>query len=101
MNSTTESRVHVFVSGDVPDVHLRDNHDTARAHDLEGWVRNLDDARVVVEEGGPEGTSTASRSGERRRLPGGSLSFRAVATGFPSPSGGTRRAVTRALAPGI
>lgn len=43
----TESRAHVFISGDVQEVHFRDNtHETARAHDIEGWVRNLDDGRV-------------------------------------------------------
>lgn len=43
----TEARAHVFVEGNVQDVHFRDNaHETARAHNLEGWVRNLDDGRV-------------------------------------------------------
>ena len=43
----SEARAHVFVSGDVQGVHFRDNtHETARAHDVEGWVRNLDDGRV-------------------------------------------------------
>lgn len=33
----TEARAHVFVSGDVQEVHFRDNvHETARAHDIEG-----------------------------------------------------------------
>lgn len=43
----TEVRAHVFIEGDVHDVHFRDNtHETARAHDIEGWVRNLEDGRV-------------------------------------------------------
>lgn len=56
----TESRVHVFVSGDVQHVHFRDNtHETARAHDLEGWVRNLDGGRVeAVFEGGEADVET-------------------------------------------
>ncbi|ADJ13624.1 acylphosphatase [Halalkalicoccus jeotgali] len=47
MTNTPESRAHVFVEGNVQDVHFRDNaHETARAHDLTGWIRNLDDGRV-------------------------------------------------------
>ena len=50
----------MFVSGEVQDVHFRDNaHETARAHDLEGWVRNLDDGRVeAVFEGSEEDVET-------------------------------------------
>ncbi len=55
-----ERRVHLFVSGNVQDVHFRDNaHETARAHDLTGWVRNLDDGRVeAVFEGEEEDIET-------------------------------------------
>lgn len=55
-----EPRVHVFISGDVQNVHFRDNaHETARAHDLEGWVRNLDAGRVeAVFEGSEEDVET-------------------------------------------
>ena len=43
----SDARVHVFVTGTVQGVHFRDNlHETARAHDVDGWVRNLGDDRV-------------------------------------------------------
>lgn len=43
----TDARAHVLISGDVQNVHFRDNtHETARAHDVVGWVRNLEDGRV-------------------------------------------------------
>ena len=55
-----DARVHLFVSGDVQNVHFRDNtHETARAHDVEGWVRNLDDGRVeALFEGDEEDVET-------------------------------------------
>ncbi|MBX0293331.1 acylphosphatase [Haloarcula nitratireducens] len=58
--SVTESRAHVFVEGDVQHVHFRDNaHETARAHDVEGWVRNLEDGRVeALFEGREEDVNT-------------------------------------------
>lgn len=63
----TESRVHVFTSGDVRDVHVRDNaHGTARAHGIEGWVRNLDDGRAeAVFEGSEEDVRTMLEWSER------------------------------------
>ncbi|MFC6826642.1 acylphosphatase [Halopelagius fulvigenes] len=56
----TEARAHVFISGDVQEVHFRDNvHETARAHDVKGWVRNLDDGRVeALFEGSEEDVET-------------------------------------------
>lgn len=55
-----DTRVHLFISGDVQNVHFRDNtHETARAHDVEGWVRNLDDGRVeALFEGDEEDVET-------------------------------------------
>jgi acylphosphatase len=50
-------RAHVFVSGKVQGVYYRANtRDTARKHDIDGWVRNLDDGRVEAVFEGPEGT---------------------------------------------
>jgi acylphosphatase len=55
-----DARVHLFVSGDVQNVHFRDNtHETARAHDVEGWVRNLENGRVeALFEGNEEDIET-------------------------------------------
>mgnify|MGYP000114965218 FL=1 len=40
-------RARVFVSGRVQGVYYRANtRDAARARDVDGWVRNLDDGRV-------------------------------------------------------
>ncbi|ESP87736.1 acylphosphatase [Candidatus Halobonum tyrrellensis] len=51
-----DTRAHVFVTGEVQHVHFRDNtHETARAHGVEGWVRNLDDGRVEAVFEGSEG----------------------------------------------
>jgi len=45
MNDLT--RAHVFVSGTVQGVYFRaTTRDTADEHDVDGWVRNLDDGRV-------------------------------------------------------
>lgn len=44
MNRT---RAHVLVSGTVQGVYYRaSTRDAARSHDIDGWVRNLDDGRV-------------------------------------------------------
>lgn len=41
------ARAHVFVSGTVQGVFYRaSTRDAAREHDVDGWVRNLDDGRV-------------------------------------------------------
>jgi acylphosphatase len=41
------TRAHVYVSGTVQGVYFRaTTRDTAREHDVDGWVRNLDDGRV-------------------------------------------------------
>ncbi|MDY6819769.1 MAG: acylphosphatase [Halobacteriales archaeon] len=41
------TRAHVFVSGTVQGVYYRaTTRDTARDHDVDGWVRNLADGRV-------------------------------------------------------
>jgi acylphosphatase len=41
------TRARVFVSGRVQGVYYRANtRDAARAKDVDGWVRNLDDGRV-------------------------------------------------------
>jgi acylphosphatase len=47
-------RAHVFVSGRVQGVGYRANtRRTAREHDVDGWVRNLDDGRVEAVFEGP------------------------------------------------
>jgi acylphosphatase len=49
------TRAHVFVSGRVQGVFFRaTTRDQARAHDVDGWVRNLDDGRVEAVFEGPE-----------------------------------------------
>jgi acylphosphatase len=49
------TRAHVFVSGTVQGVYFRaTTRDTAREHDVDGWVRNLDDGRVEAVFEGPE-----------------------------------------------
>ena len=49
------TRAHVFVSGKVQGVYFRaTTRDTAREHDVDGWVRNLDDGRVEAVFEGPE-----------------------------------------------
>lgn len=51
-----DTRAHVFVTGSVQGVHFRDNlHETARAHDVDGWARNLEDDRVEAVFEGAEG----------------------------------------------
>lgn len=41
------TRAHVFVSGTVQGVYYRaSTRDTAREHDVSGWVKNRDDGRV-------------------------------------------------------
>jgi acylphosphatase len=41
------ARAHVFVSGRVQGVFYRDStREAAQDHDVDGWVRNLDDGRV-------------------------------------------------------
>ncbi len=49
-------RAHAFVTGRVQGVYFRaSTRDTARAHNVDGWVRNLSDGRVeAVFEGEPE-----------------------------------------------
>ena len=43
----SETRAHVFVSGNVQGVYDRANtRDAAREKGVEGWVRNLNDGRV-------------------------------------------------------
>jgi acylphosphatase len=43
----SETRAHVFVSGNVQGVYYRANtRDAAREKGVEGWVRNLNDGRV-------------------------------------------------------
>jgi len=52
---TEQTRAHVFVSGKVQGVYFRANtRDTAREHEVDGWVRNLDDGRVEAVFEGPE-----------------------------------------------
>lgn len=52
---TDRVRAHVFVTGKVQGVYYRANtRDTAREHELDGWVRNLDDGRVEAVFEGPE-----------------------------------------------
>ena len=47
-------RAHVFVSGRVQGVFYRaTTRETAREHDVDGWVRNLDDGRVEAVFEGP------------------------------------------------
>jgi acylphosphatase len=50
------TRAHVFVTGRVQGVYFRaTTRDTAREHDVDGWVRNLEDGRVeAVFEGPPD-----------------------------------------------
>lgn len=49
------TRAHVFVSGTVQGVYYRaTTRDTARDHDVDGWVRNLADGRVEAVFEGPE-----------------------------------------------
>lgn len=44
---TDRTRAHVYVSGKVQGVYFRaTTRDEARKHDIDGWVRNLDDGRV-------------------------------------------------------
>ncbi|WP_435066574.1 acylphosphatase [Haloplanus sp. C73] len=48
-------RAHVFVSGRVQGVYYRANtRDAARARNVDGWVRNLEDGRVEAVFEGPE-----------------------------------------------
>jgi acylphosphatase len=50
-------RAHVFVAGHVQGVYYRaSTRDAAREHDLDGWVRNLDDGRVEAVFEGPRAT---------------------------------------------
>ena len=47
MSDDERTRAHVFVSGRVQGVYYRANtRDAARARNVDGWVRNLDDGRV-------------------------------------------------------
>ena len=49
------TRAHVFVSGNVQGVYFRaTTRKTAERHDVDGWVRNLDDGRVEAVFEGPE-----------------------------------------------
>ena len=49
------TRAHVFVTGRVQGVFFRaTTRDTASNHDVDGWVRNLDDGRVEAVFEGPE-----------------------------------------------
>ncbi|MCH7660114.1 MAG: acylphosphatase [Euryarchaeota archaeon] len=50
------TRAHVFASGTVQGVYYRaTTRDTAREHNVSGWVKNLDDGRVeAVFEGSEE-----------------------------------------------
>ena len=44
---TAKVRAHVFVTGKVQGVYYRQNTmETAKAHGVTGWVRNLPDSRV-------------------------------------------------------
>ncbi len=53
--SDDRSRAQVFVSGRVQGVFFRaTTRDQATAHDVDGWVRNLDDGRVEAVFEGPE-----------------------------------------------
>ncbi|MFB6311043.1 MAG: acylphosphatase [Salinirussus sp.] len=53
---TKRVRAHVYVSGRVQGVYFRaTTRDTARDHDVDGWVKNLADGRVeAVFEGEPD-----------------------------------------------
>jgi len=52
---TDRIRARVFVSGRVQGVYYRANtRDAARARNVDGWVRNLDDGRVEAVFEGPE-----------------------------------------------
>lgn len=49
------TRAHVYVSGKVQGVYFRaTTRDTAREHDVDGWVQNLADGRVEAVFEGPE-----------------------------------------------
>ena len=49
------TRAHVFVTGRVQGVFFRaTTRDTASNHDVDGWVRNLDDGGVEAVVEGPE-----------------------------------------------
>ena len=49
------TRAHVYVTGRVQGVFFRaTTRDTARHHDVDGWVQNLDDGRVEAVFEGPE-----------------------------------------------
>jgi acylphosphatase len=49
------TRAHVYVSGRVQGVFFRaTTRDTAREHDVDGWVKNLADGRVEAVFEGPE-----------------------------------------------
>jgi acylphosphatase len=51
---TDRTRAHVFVSGTVQGVFFRaTTRERARTHDVDGWVRNLDDGRVEAVFEGP------------------------------------------------
>lgn len=48
-------RAHVYVEGKVQGVYFRaTTRDTASEHNVDGWVRNLDDGRVEAVFEGPE-----------------------------------------------
>lgn len=52
---TNRTRARVYVTGRVQGVSFRaTTRDTARRHDVDGWVRNLDDGRVEAVFEGPE-----------------------------------------------
>ncbi|MCU4718014.1 acylphosphatase [Halapricum hydrolyticum] len=49
------ARAHVFVAGRVQGVFFRaTTRDTARQHNVDGWVKNLDDGRVEAVFEGPQ-----------------------------------------------
>jgi acylphosphatase len=53
-DDATRVRAHVFVSGRVQGVGYRaSTRDEARAREVDGWVRNLDDGRVEAVFEGP------------------------------------------------
>lgn len=55
MTEADRTRAHVFVSGRVQGVYFRaTTRDKAREHDVDGWVRNLDDGRVEAVFEGPD-----------------------------------------------
>jgi len=83
---TDRTRAHVFVSGRVQGVYYRaTTRETAQEHDVDGWVRNLDDGRVEAVFEGPEAEVQAMVEWCHEGSPGADV--RDVEAEFGEPEG--------------